>query len=270
MKFAIAAFFLIAPMTLHAQTCQPPKTEINIKCEDCGNLERNSQRGIDLTHKAAKENELLMTELSLFGAATLILAHPTHSSRGNRWYQGAIENPSFTITNQASYARAVSAYREWRDMVGVSISVPPNVSFDAAQAASLEQTWRREIGVSTSSGMSPYIVTVYDKKGKELGREEILQSAPARINPIYPEAATRLEYAKEHTYQNLGCRPPPNGRRKGAPRGGAFGGGFLNGGFSIPGFGFGGGNNLVCTSRDLYGRGSADLTRLVVTTCRRG
>lgn len=255
-------------MIVQAQSsCRPPTDKVNVPCEHCGNLERNPQRGIDLTHRAALENPLIAAQLKIFGKANVILANPPRSSRGNRWYQGSIENPSFTITNEAAYGRALAAYHEWEQAINAGITIPPNVSINLQAGQALQQTWEENLAVSTTSGMSPYVVFLHDRHGKELLREEINQSAPARIDPTYPKEDVDLEIAKESEYQNLGCRPPRQGRRRGAPRGGAYGRSF---GFNF-GFDFGGGGRgLICTSTDVGGNGAADMTRLIVTICHRG
>lgn len=241
--------------------------EVNVPCEDCGNLERNPQRGIDLTHRAALENPVVAAELSLFGKVNIILARPPHSSRGNRWYRGAIENPSFTVTNQQTYSQAIEFHRRWQEAINAGFSPAPNIRVNLQAGQELQRQWEQSLAQSTTSGMAPYIVSVQNRHGTELLREEINQSSPARTNPAYPEDNLALEMSKEVLYRNLGCRPPPQGRRRSAPRGGAFGGSF---GFNF-GFDFGGGGNgLICTSTDVGGNGSADMTRLIITICRRG
>lgn len=278
MKKLLALAILFFPMLVLAQTegasCKPPQDNINVPCDKCGNLEANPQRGIDLVHAAAKNNPLVQAELELFGFAEVVLANPTRSSRGNRWYRGGVVDPSFTVTNSTTYGTAVTAYREWRTEIGVGIGRNgPTANFNSAEAMRLERQWRTAVQSSTTRGTAAYEVEVFDKKGSSMLKETISRAAPARVNVVYDKAAEDAEYSRSSTYQNLSCRPPRDGRRPGpGPRGGAFGGGLLSGGFSIPSFGFGGGGGggLICTNYDIGGRGDGDLTRLVVTRCVRG
>ena len=147
--------------------CEPSRADVKRDCNSCGNLEQNPVRGIDniwntlLSNRGARINFDMQMALHLRGFATVNLMHPPHSSPGVLFYRGVIRDPSFSITDSATYSEALALH--------VQLNLRPRVSGRIQLRAEI----RSLLASSTTSGTDPYVVSLFDQDGNLIAQEEI-------------------------------------------------------------------------------------------------
>lgn len=152
--------------------CDPDPADARRDCNSCGNLEQNPERGIDnvwnsmFGGKKRQINNDMREALRWNGFATVNLMHPPHASPGVLFYRGVIRDPSFSITNSATYSQALTLQAQ--------LNLNPSVSGRFQLRAEI----RYLLTSSTTTGTDPYLVSLYDQNGNLIAQEEIGRGAP--------------------------------------------------------------------------------------------
>ncbi len=152
--------------------CEPSRADENRDCNSCGNLEQNPKRGIDNTwnasfnRKGPRINNDMRMALRLRGFATVNLMHPPYSSPGVLFYRGVIRDPSFSITDSATYSEAL--------VLQTQLNLRPRVSGRFQLRAEI----RSLLASSTTSGTDPYVVSLFDQDGNLISQEKIERGTP--------------------------------------------------------------------------------------------
>jgi len=152
--------------------CDPDPADARRDCNSCGNLEQNPERGIDniwnasISRRGPSINNGMQVALRWRGYATVNLMHPPHSSPGVLFYRGIIRDPSFSITNAATYSQALT--------LQIQLTLNPF----ASGRVQLRREIRYLLTSSTTSGTDPYVVSLYDQDGKLIAQEEIPRGVP--------------------------------------------------------------------------------------------
>ena len=152
--------------------CEPSPADVKRDCNSCGNLEQNPERGIDniwntlLSNRGARINNDMRMALRLRGFATVNLMHPPYSSPGVLFYRGVIRDPSFSITDSATYSEAL--------VLQTQLNLRPRVSGRFQLRAEI----RSLLASSTTSGTDPYVVSLFDQDGNLISQEKIERGTP--------------------------------------------------------------------------------------------
>ncbi len=202
--------------------CKPSPADARRDCNSCGNLEQNPERGIDnvwnasLANQGPRINNDMQMALRLRGFATVNLMHPPHSSPGVLFYRGVIRDPSFSITDSATYSEALALQAQF--------NLRPRVSGRFQLRAEI----RSLLASSTTSGTDPYVVSLYDQDGNLIAEEEIGRGAPMLHRASFGlndlDADPRYERSecipKDPRYNGEGTDSRPSGGGSGGGGGG--------------------------------------------------
>jgi hypothetical protein len=207
--------------------CDPGPADAQRDCNSCGNLEQNPERGIDNVWNSLLHNGIpqvdhgMRAALNWNGFATVNLMYPPHASPGVLFYRGIIRDPSFSITNSATYSQALALQAQ----LNLNSRMPGHFK--------LRAEIRYMLATSTTTGTDPYVVSLYDQDGNLIAREEI-----ERGESILDRASFGLnDLDADPRYERSECidkDPRYNGEETGHGTSGG-GGGWGGGGGGLPG-----------------------------------
>ncbi|MEL7535581.1 MAG: hypothetical protein AAFX44_12785 [Pseudomonadota bacterium] len=215
------ALLVTATTTAARQVCEPPEGMPQVPCHKCGNLEENVERGFNRAFEATQRSVYLNSELRTHGQVHFALAYPPHASRGNLFYSAIVRSPSYRITNQAAFGRALATHQALTQSLSFAASLTgPTLTTSTSVVRSQTQTLTNQLAVSVSHGTEPYIVVLYDRNHEEIGRTQFEQLALAPTDSTLDSEAVDREHSQNPRFQVLGCGwvdPRHNGPTRPAP-----------------------------------------------------